>query len=628
MLTLLVALGLERAGHDDAEFPLPADRAALLDEATRLFLRRWLERIERDAPKQIPVQIAEELSREGLREALQHLSLEVQRVRPETTGGADVQVEVSEIQFLGAVLTALPQPLHARAVEFRRLILERAGILFDRGGAGDDGRYGYVHRLFQEYLAACELVARHHADLERALGEPLRASPGAWREVARFVPVHLAAEHGPGQAIDLVIALLGDADAHSASTDRDYQAVAAVGQALVDLKAALADTALTPHQRDNLAGAKRRFDAWLLRGVDDAAPAPATRLDLGRIAGRLGDSRRGIVPAAWTADAAEPFSLDPERDFDWVRIPAVPFRPGSDQADLDRPDDDPAKAYPDELNPDPEPAWLSAFEIARYPVTQAQFAAFTRAGGYGAPGAKRPPEWWRYSDAAEAWWHGGNPGLEQYLADPAFPEDQKEPYRRWVEQRAASDRRRPWFLGDPRYADWVLPNHAVIGVSWFEAMAFCGWLTAQAAAAGEPWRYRLPSEIEWERAARGAERRRWPWGEHWQPGAANTEEAGLATVSAAGLFPTVFASELRDAAGNVWEWTETRWGPEIGEPAFGWPFDPDDDRDDPNGTDLRVVKGGSWWSTPRVCRGAYRYGGDPLNWGSYLGFRVVRVSLA
>ncbi len=628
LLTLLVALGLERAG-DHSGVPLPADRAALLDEATRLFVRRWLERIERDAPKQIPAEIAGLLSREVLRETLQDLSLEVQRVRPEARAdGGDVQIEVSERQFLGAVVKALPKALYAQIDEVGRLILHRAGILFDRGGDAEDRRYGYAHRLFQEYLAACELVARHHDDLEHALGDPLRASPGAWREVARFVPVHLAARHGAGQAIDLILALLGDAGVHPGPTDGDYQAVAAAGQALVDLRLALEAASLTAHQRDNLAAAKRRFDAWLLRLVDDPSPTPATRLDIGRSAGRLGDPRPGILPAAWTAGAAEPCPLDPDLDFDWVAIPAGPFRPGSDQADLDRPDDDPAKADPDELNPDPRPVQLPAFEIARYPVTQAQFAAFTRGGGYGGPEARRPPPWWRFSDAAEDWWHGGNPGLEQVLADPAFSEEQKGLYRQWVEQRARSERRRPWFLADPSYADWVLPNHPVIGISWFEAMAFCGWLSVQAKTAGEPWTYRLPSEIEWERAARGAERRRWPWGQQWRPGAANTGEAGLSALSAAGLFPLAFPDELRDAAGNLWEWTRTRWGPRIGEPAFGWPLDPGDGRGDPTGADLRVVKGGAWLSTMNACRGACRFRDDPNYWYIDQGFRVVRVSLA
>ncbi len=389
-----------------------------------------------------------------------------------------------------------------------------------------------------------------------------------------------------------------------------------------DLQAALAKATLTAHQRRDLAEAKQRLYDWFRRLIDDPAPAPLTRLELGRLVGRQGDPRPGIVPAGWTSDETRPFALDPGRDFDWVAISTKErFKPGSDPGDPD--------AYNDEKGG--EEVELPAFEIARYPVTQSQFSAFVRAGGYGEPGATSPPAWWRFSDEAQDWWHGGNPGLDQALEDPDFPEDQKGPYRQWVEQRGSQARRGPWFQDDPRYRDWVLPNHPVIGVSWFEAMAFCGWLTEdlrRRRLLGDDQAICLPTEIQWERAARGTERRRWPWGNDWQEGAANTEEAGLQATSAVGLFPADSPERLRDMAGNVWEWTATRWGPLIGKPTYRWPLDPKDDRDASTGADLRITRGGSWYNTPRSCRGASRSRHLPLNWNDLLGFRLVRVSLA
>jgi formylglycine-generating enzyme required for sulfatase activity len=632
LLTLLVALALAR--RTDGARPLPRRRDQLMEQATELFVRRWFQRIERDGPGQLTPALLAALDQGLLRRVLEQLSLEAQQDRREPArgdGGEAVQVEVWSSQFLGVLQDELPTDLRRETDThaFSRIVVERAGLLFPRGG-DVRVRYGYAHRQFQEYLAACALVATDAAGLRERLLQGLNDSPGAWREVVRFSVPRLADTHGTDEAIALVRALLWSEDQRqdqpqeqsqdAAATDAQLQAIAAAGLALDDLRRLLQHRSLAASQQADLADAKAHFDRWYQRLASEPALAPRTRLDLGRIAGRLGDPRPKIVPTGWTPDPEAAFLLDPKQDFDWVQIPTGRFRPGSDEAEQD--------AYDDEYGGQPED--LPEFAITRVPITCGQFAAFSRGGGYG-PINGLAPGWWRFSEQAEDWWHGGNPGLEQYLADPAFPKDQEQTYRRAVAARAVEARRRPWFEGDPRYADWLLPNHPLIGVSWYEAMAFCGWLTAH-------WRdrdlladnelIRLPTEIEWERAARGLARRRWPWGDHWRPGAANTEEAEVQATTAVGLFPAASPEGLLDMAGNVWEWTTTRWGPTIGEPAFGWPWKPDDERDDPRGTDLRVVRGGSWVNTPRDCRCAYRGRDGPSGWDFNLGFRVARVSLA
>ncbi len=513
-----------------------------------------------------------------------------------------------------------------------RVILDGAGLLFARGG----GSLGYVHRLFQEYLAACALVSppapapgeAAPPSLVVRLRARLRGDPAAWREVTRFAAVRLARlPGGPTEAgaaapaIALVRGLLTGAGP-TAAGDRDYQVALAAGLALADLRAAVAPAGLEPSEAEDLADAGRALDAWFLRLVDDPAPAPQTRRDFGRLMGRLGrEPRPGIVPAAWTVDPGVPFALDLARDFDWVAIGAGPFTPGSG------PDDD--LAFDDEHGG--TAVELPAFSITRYPVTCAQFAAFTRAGGYG--GGATPPPWWReVSEAAVEWWHGGNPGLEQALADPDWSDENKQTWQDWLARRGPEARRRPWFEGDPQYADWLLPNHPVIGVSWFEAMAFCRWLSGLEQARANGWAFRLPSEIEWERAARGPQGHRWPWGNDWRDDACNGAAARLGSTSAVGVFPYPSAEGLRDLAGNVWEWTQSRWGPRLNPAAFGWPLVPDDGRDDPGGADLRVMRGGSWYGeakdTPRWCRGAYRGRDLPDSWNNSRGVRVLRVSLA
>lgn len=643
LLTLLIAVALNRrlaggAGSADAG-ALPGDRALVLDEATELFITRWKDRIGAREPSltQAEQHWLEGLGRERLREVLQRVSRAAHKDRELRPADQDAEEARRLIVRRKAILDELdlahrpPEGQRPPPRELERVLLERNNLLYPLGAVDDaESLYAYVHPLFQEYLAASALVreglAGSDGRLAEALADGLHRDPESWREVVRLAAVCRAsrgADLARGDAPKARGRRLREDDALAAARllhrlldrppgrrrDPEHRAEgdAIIALALHDLERALAgEPACTAEVRARLAEASARFDAIYREHIARADISPAARRALGRAAGRLGDRRPGVVPAAWTPGEA-PFALS-LADFDWIAIPpSKGFRPGSDEADLQAADEN-EKADENELGG--EPVALAGFEITSYPVTWAQFAAFWRAGGYRAPGDRRPPPWWRrVSDEAVDWWH----------SEPQL---------------------RPGLLDDPAYADWTLPNHPVIGVSWFEAMAFCAWLTERGRAAGELGDREailLPSEIQWERAARGPDARRWPWGEHWRPGAANTREAGLESTTAVGLFPVIPDQGLSaedaeacplDMAGNVYEWTLTRWGPSSDKPAFGWPLVPGDGRDDPGGTDLRVVRGGSWWATPRSCRGAFRFWVVPLYWGGDQGFRVVRVSLA
>lgn len=187
----------------------------------------------------------------------------------------------------------------------------------------------------------------------------------------------------------------------------------------------------------------------------------------------------------------------------------------------------------------------------------------------------------------------------------------------------------------------------MVGVTWYEAVAYCNWLTERLREAGSRlrvWRdgrleplnlkpasliARLPTEAEWEKAARGADGRRWPWGNEWHAGRANTKEAGIGETCAVGCFPAGAGPHgLLDAAGNVWEWTISKWGrTSVYRPDYGYPYRPDDGRESPDGPDLRVVRGGSWLVNQRDARCAFRDWLVPGSFDDDLGLRVV-VSLA
>jgi formylglycine-generating enzyme required for sulfatase activity len=151
-------------------------------------------------------------------------------------------------------------------------------------------------------------------------------------------------------------------------------------------------------------------------------------------------------------------------------------------------------------------------------------------------------------------------------------------------------RKTGWFLREPPA---VKLDHPVVGVSWQDAQAYCRWLSQQSGRA-----YRLPTEAEWEKAARGSDARPFPWGEHWQEGACNAGGEDTTPVSAHPLGASTYGSQ--DMLGNVQEWTSTIWGISRKQCDFPYPFQPFDGREDLEAEQraprlYRIHRGGSFY---------------------------------
>jgi formylglycine-generating enzyme required for sulfatase activity len=148
-------------------------------------------------------------------------------------------------------------------------------------------------------------------------------------------------------------------------------------------------------------------------------------------------------------------------------------------------------------------------------------------------------------------------------------------------------------------------DHPVVLVTWEDAMAYAAWA-----------RKRLPTESEWERAARGLDGRRYPWGNEFLPGLCNCKETGLARTSPIGQFsPDGDTPEgLVDMLGNVWEWTNSLFQ--------AYPYDPDDGRESRQARGFRVLRGASWPNDANVVHCLSRLDGD-FTFYNNVGFRCA-----
>jgi formylglycine-generating enzyme required for sulfatase activity len=548
LLTLMASLHAWRGGT------LPEKREELYADAVDLLLDWWESpKVVRDRDRVIVQQpsLAEWLrvDRDRVRGLLNVLAYQAHASQPDTVATADVP----EGELLSGLMRLSQNPeLENNPALLVNYLSQRAGLLLPRGV----GVYTFPHRTFQEYLAACHLTDYEYPE---KVAELARADPNRWREVLLLAGAKSA--RGSDFALwALVEALCShDLKVEEEQTEPDAWGALLAGQALVE-------SADLDQVSERNRGKVRCVKTHLVRILESGRLPAVERAAAGRALARLGDPRPGV--------GLRPDGLP---DFAWCEAPAGPFTMGSDKAV------DP-EAYDDEL-PQHE-ITLPDYRIGKYPVTNAQFAAFVGGGGY---------------QERRYWTKGGWKEKEE---------------RGWT---------RPYDPGEP----FNLPNHPAVGVSWYEALAFCRWLTEELrrrGELGEDGEITLPSEAEWEKAARGNDGRIYPWGGEPHVNRANYGDTGIDATSAVGCFRDgAGPCGAEDLSGNVWEWTRSLWGKNWEKPKYRYPYTPGGRRENLNARDnvLRVLRGGAFGDGAGYVRCAYRGRRDPdfRHWD--LGFRVV-----
>jgi formylglycine-generating enzyme required for sulfatase activity len=175
-------------------------------------------------------------------------------------------------------------------------------------------------------------------------------------------------------------------------------------------------------------------------------------------------------------------------------------------------------------------------------------------------------------------------------------------YKRFLD---ATGRAAPSSWNDAAWNDFSQP---VVGVSWDDADAYCRWA-----------RKRLPTEAEWEKAARSTDGRKYPWGEQWDASRANADQSRLGRTVPVGSYPTgVSPYGIHDMLGNVWEWVADWYAADA--------YERSDARNPkgPHSGTARALRGGSWLSLDSILRATNRYHLAPDHRSTRIGFRCAK----
>ena len=598
LLTLFI--GLDYSGKR-----LPSSRAKLYEDAVGLLLQRWNQNLKNH------LAILEEAERHGMNvletnyedmlRALKKLAYDTYEELQPKDGQKDGPVlEFSHELVIGQLYGAF-RPGVCNLEHLLHFLQYRSALLV--AGSSEDN-FQFAHKSFHEYLAASHLL--YLPNWQEKVDGLLRSNLEWWREVFLLLAKQCS-DNQYGQAVLFLHGYLLRAYPEDETTLPNEN----LQRLLILTATAGLELAIHTRQDDVLYQKFHRFlQSRLVVLLHSPQLSIAERAEAGRLLSELGDPRPGVGCKTRNGErmtrkrGGREYNLP---DFDWQEIPAATFRMGTAGSQGYK-NEKPAHAV-----------FVPRFFMSRYPVTNAQFRCFIQAGLY------EDEEFWhdQLPKAARLWLKGAATD-EQLLA--TLPESSREDYKRWLQADQTRNQPRYW-----ANQQWNADNHPVVGVSWFEALAYSVWLNEileelRPDGQTEGFCLRLPTEAEWEYAARGTAGYEYAWGIDPPDGSkANYDETGLKRTCAVGLFSPDVAYGLHEMSGNVWEWTLSRWGKDINSPDFTYEQwrEQENERNLVEPVEFRVSRGGSWYGRTDLLRCAIRNGSPPFNRNDYRGFRLV-----
>ena len=464
-----------------------------------------------------------------------------------------------------------------------------------------DGRIRFYHHLLQELFAAHELLKR--LDVEENQIENIWVIDWSGdipnENTDEWIPLSPPPSTGWEETTIVATGMTNDASS--------------IVSKICMMNPVLASRCLVEGNAKVSSMVRESVREALRNSIDDQKINVRYRIAAGRGLSQLGDSR--FKPTIKNSiDCITP---------PLTKIPGGIYSIGSDHDDKD--------AFENEFPS--HSINLSSYSIGVYPVTVAEYKYFVDANGYS------DERWWNTSNAL-AWLRGeeiqggaiaGMLKNRKKLIDSGLPLDywskqygwRPKTFDFWEELTSISEedahqklkgiyggrtRTQPLYWNDTQYNS---PNQPVVGITWFEARAFAAWLSF-----GLGCIFRLPTEAEWEVAARGGTRNIFPWGDIAEKHRSNTVEGRVLTSSPVGVYPSdVSKFGMYDVAGNVREWTSSLDKPH--------PYDSSDGRENETAIGERVMRSGAWSRSFKVARCAFRdhFGPDFCDYN--IGFRLA-----
>jgi formylglycine-generating enzyme required for sulfatase activity len=578
------------------EAKLPDTRAVVCDRAIRYLLAdsaKWRVREAGSSTVATPPVFA--------------LAVEVAfqaHVLEEEHGERDVGVSLDLIAGqAAAICTAMTDADSNRSAPTAYALMQRFlrshGLLLQ----SSPNQWRFAHRYFQEFLAGQHFaVGAHRVEARR------RAASLHWREPFRLMASFAGHE---GENLFYILSLIdelvsGEGEGDLASVQIGAEMLAEIGRRRLALRQFGYVFAPSADER-GLAGLWSRTQAKIMSHLENSSLALVERVRSAEVAAALGDWR--FVEG--DGRTAKPLAL--------VEVPGGRATVGSNLIS------ESLMTSVGGVAGSVRHVEFAPYQIGRYLVTNAQYSDFVQGGGY------HDPAYWegRYA-------HGWIIGDDEILAEirqnwlaTVFEHHAKEIRDGEIDEgrleeeslRRTVPRKEPYYWHDRRFN---LSNQPVVGVNWWEASAFCTWLTMRshrAGAIGESEHFSLPTEFEWERASRPLDDDRvYPWGDEWHDVRAHvaTNLLNMRQPSPVGIYLEPYEDGPCDMAGNVWEWTSSLRLPY--EEAY------DGGRLVVDSLEERVVRGSSWYNVGALAACSARAVDRSYNLFYDVGFRVVLVN--